>query len=318
MCPESPMLAVVGPTASGKTNLAVGLALALDGEVVSADSMQVYRGMNIATAKPTPDEMHGVPHHLMSFLAPDTAFSVADYVRLGRNCIEDIRTRGHLPVVAGGTGLYVDALVKGIDFSAIPSDENFRRVLEHEVQAGNAAALYRELERVDPESARSIHVNNTGRLVRALEVYHAAGVPLSLLKRRALESGVAYACNYIGITAHDRQVLYQRIDARVDRMMEQGLLEEARRFYAAHPSKTAVQAIGYKELKPYLDGTADLGEAVDSLKRATRCYAKRQLTWFRRNTSIHWLYLEDYLDDQAILSAAMRWIQERDDMHGGR
>ena len=284
-----PVLAVVGPTASGKTALAVELALALDGEVVSADSMQIYRGMDIASAKPTKAEMRGVPHHMMDFLDPETPYSVAAYVQEAAACIRDIAVRGKTVIVAGGTGLYIDSLLSGTAFVETPSDPALRRLLEAQYDAEGGEALLQRLAGVDRETASRLHANDKKRIVRALEVHAQTGLPPAQLAAASHSAPSPYKPVYIGLAFQDRAVLYERIDRRVDAMLRAGLLDEARAFFAKHAA-TAAQAIGYKELKPYLDGRVPLETAVESLKRATRRYAKRQLTWFRRNEAIHWIY----------------------------
>lgn len=287
-----PLLAVVGPTASGKTRLAVSLAKMFGGEVVSADSMQVYRRMDIATAKPDAAEQDGIPHHLIDFVEPDdAAFSVADYARLARKTIAEIAARGRIPVLTGGTGLYIDAVTKNIDYEGARSDPSLRAALEAEVLVRGNEAMLEELRAVDPEIAASLHANNVGRVLRALEVYRLTGVPMSDHQRRALETPELYKLCMLGINYTDRAVLYGRVNRRVDAMLAAGLLEEAdeiAQFYGG----TARQAIGYKELKPYLDGLLPLETCVDNLKQATRHYAKRQLTWFRKDERIQWLYAD--------------------------
>ena len=281
--------AVVGPTASGKTALAVELAKAFHGEVVSADSMQIYREMQIATAKPTPQEMQGIPHHLMDFLPPDQPFSVSDYVTLARKTIREIAARGHLPILCGGTGLYVSSLLEHVQFEPIETDPKRREALYREAEADGGEALYARLCAVDPERAKSIHPHNVVRVVRALEVYETTGKTMSELQRESKPLPSPYDCLMIGLTFRNRQTLYDRIDRRVDGMMEQGLLEEARRVLQNPALKTAANAIGYKELKPYFAGEASLEDCLETMKRESRRYAKRQLTWFRRDPRIHWI-----------------------------
>lgn len=287
---KTKVIAVVGPTASGKTALAIRLAKALGGEVISADSMQIYKGMDIATAKPSLTEQDGVPHHLIDFLDPETPYSVAQYVADASHCIADIVSRGCVPIVAGGTGLYVDSLLGGIDFGFVPDNGEMRRKLKEQLEKQGAASLLEELRQVDPETASLLHENNQGRIIRALEVYYLTGETITEQKRKSREKGSAYDALYIGIDYADREKLYERIDRRVDRMVEAGLLAEAERYLSLGEETTAKQAIGYKELKPYFKGECTLDEALANLKKETRHYAKRQMTWFRRNQDIFRVY----------------------------
>lgn len=301
-----PLLVVVGPTASGKTALSVRLAKALNGEVVSADSMQMYRGMDIGTAKPTRDEMDGVPHHLIDVLEPSETFSVADYAALCRPIIADIADRGKLPILTGGTGLYISAVTDHIQFSPIPSDEALREALRRQAREEGTEALHRMLRECDPESAAAIHPNNLGRVIRAIEVYRLTGVTISEYNRRSRAVPPPYRLCMLGLSSRDRQLLYHRIDRRVDRMVERGLLEEARAVLSRKDlSRTAAQAIGYKELRGWVDGTEDLGPLVERLKQESRNYAKRQLTWLRREKAVRWLMIDDYPDESALFEAAL-------------
>lgn len=277
------VIAVVGATASGKTSLAVELALRLGGEIISADSMQIYKGMFIATAQPTEEEKKGVPHHLISFLEPNETYSVAQFVLDAKKCTDDIISRGKVPVIAGGTGLYIDSLLGGIDFGEVPDNKEMRAKLKARLEEEGAEKLLAELSRIDPETAKNLHINNIGRIMRALEVYYLTGETISQQKRKSREKGTQYEPLYIYIDYKDRQILYDRIEKRVDIMMKNGLLEEAQGFISLGEETTAKQAIGYKELKPYFNGECSLEEALDNLKKETRHYAKRQMTWFRRN-----------------------------------
>lgn len=280
------VIAVVGPTASGKTSLAVSIALAVGGEVVSADSMQIYKGMDIATAKPTTEEQRGVTHHLIDFLDPSETYSVAQYVDDAKKCIADISGRGKVPIIAGGTGLYIDSLLGGIDFSFVPDNGDIRKKLNMRAEKEGSAALLRELSEIDPETASALHENNVGRIIRALEVYYLTGETISEQKRKSREKGSDYDTLYIYIDYLDRQKLYDRIDKRVDMMLDAGLSEEAKKYISLNENTTARQAIGYKELKPYFLGELTLSEAAENLKKETRHYAKRQMTWFRRNNNM--------------------------------
>ena len=280
------VIAVVGPTASGKTSLAVEIAKAVNGEIVSADSMQIYKGMTIATAQPTEEEKQGIPHHLIAFLDPSETYSVVQYAEDAKKAIDDITSRGKIPVVAGGTGMYIDSLLCGIDFGFVPDNSEMREKLEKRLETEGAEKLLQELETIDPETASQLHVNNRGRILRALEVYYLTGETISHQKVKSREKGSDYDVLYIYINYADRQKLYDRIEKRVDIMVNDGLLEEAEKFISLGDETTAKQAIGYKELKPYFNHECSLTEALDNLKKATRHYAKRQMTWFRKNSEL--------------------------------
>lgn len=299
-----PLIAVVGPTASGKTKLAVDLCLAYGGEVVSADSMQIYRGMDIGTAKPTMAERRGVAHHLIDFLSQDQSFSVAQYVQMAKEVIRDIDARGKLPVLAGGTGLYVDSLIKNIAFEETQGDPELRQALLREASEKGNAFLLERLRTIDPELASRLHPNNLLRVVRAIEVYETTGERMSDLQRRAAGHESEYQVCKIGICFQERAALYQRINARVEQMLRDGLIDEARLLYRQGNLSTALQAIGYKELFAYFRGEQTLEDAVEVLKRQTRRYAKRQLTWFRRSKDVHWLERSPDDSDDLILSRA--------------
>ena len=287
-----PVIVVVGATASGKTALAAALAKYYGGEVISADSMQIYQGMDIATAKPTEEEKEGVPHHLMDFLPVTETYSVARFVEDANRIAGEIAARGNVPIVAGGTGLYIDSLIDNIIFEDEPDNGAVRAALRTRREKEGIEALFAELERIDPETAAQLHINNENRVLRALEVYELTGETLSERQRRSRLHGSRFDAVWIGLDYQDRQLLYDRIDRRVDDMLARGLLREAEEYYRLPEAATASQAIGYKELKGYFDGALTLEEATDNLKRATRRYAKRQLTWFRKNERIHWIFLD--------------------------
>ena len=284
-----PVLAVVGPTASGKTALSIALAKALDGEIISADSMQIYKGMDIASAKPTKEERAGIPHHMMGVVSPETPYSVADYVKDAGKAIADVWNRKKCPILVGGTGLYVDSLLSGTRFIPSPTDLELRKELQAQYDALGGEAMLQKLKAFDPESAARLHPNNNKRIIRAFEVYRLTGKTMTEALENSHSEPSRYKPVYIGINFADRAVLYDRINRRVDLMLENGLLDEAKDFFE-HTNATAAQAIGYKELKPYFDGEVTLDEAEERLKQVTRNYAKRQLTWFKRNPEIHWLY----------------------------
>ena len=281
------VLAIVGPTASGKTALGVEMAKLLDGEVVSCDSMQIYEGLDIATAKPTIEEMQGIPHHLIGIIPRTQKFSVADYALLARGKIAEITARGKLPILVGGTGLYADAVLSGMQFEEEPGDPAIRKRLYQRLETEGADVLYAELLTLDPEAAEKIHPNNSVRLVRALEICLRTGDTFTAYKQRNAAHPSPYNAVIFGLD-WEREVLYDRIGRRVDLMLEQGLIEEVRN--ARDPAmQTSAAAIGYKELLPYLDGSAELETCIEDIKRETRRYAKRQMTWFRRNAQIRWL-----------------------------
>ena len=306
------VLAVLGPTASGKTSLGVALAKMLDGEVISCDSMQIYEGLDIATAKPTAEEMQGVPHHLISIIPRTQSFSVADYAQLAHEKILDITSRGKLPIMVGGTGLYADTVLSGMQFEAEEGDPAVRSALSRRLAQEGAEPLYAELLARDPEAAEKIHPNNTVRLIRALEVCIRTGDTFTAYKRRNADHPAPYDSLMIGL-AWDRQVLYDRIDRRVDLMLEMGLLEEVRA--ARDPQmQTSAAAIGYKELLPYLDGEATLSDCIEQVKRESRRYAKRQLTWFRRNAQINWLEMAESDKEREILLKAKKIIAKKGNM----
>ena len=284
------MLAVVGPTATGKTALGVALAEAFEGEVISADSMQIYKGLDVGTAKVAPDETHGIPHHAVDILEPDELFSVADFVTLAGTLEADISARGRLPILVGGTGLYVQSFLYGVRFAAEKTPDGLREQLAAELNEKGPEAMYAELQAVDPEAAAAIHPNNHVRVLRALEHYRATGKKLSAQKADSLPPEKPYRSLILGLDFPERAQLYRRIDLRVDQMMEQNLLNEAKRVWEHRDTyKTAAQAIGYKEFFPYFAGESALAPCVEKLKQASRNYAKRQLTWFRHMDGVVWL-----------------------------
>ena len=302
------VLAVVGPTASGKTWLGVELAKIYGGEVISADSMQIYKGMDIASAKPSEAEKQGIPHHLMGFLDRDVSFSAADYVQLANEKIQDILSRGKLPMIVGGTGLYIDSLLENVKFSEGGSDEAYREELYTFARENGNEALHARLAELDSEAADGIHPNNLVRVVRALEVCHVTGRKFSELKRESRMVESPYNSLIIGLNFDDRQKLYDRIDLRVDEMVKAGLVEEARQLWQESGMKTAANAIGYKELIPYFEGKSELSDCIDLIKQETRHYAKRQLTWFRKNARIEWLFLDRFNKNNEILEKCKKSI----------
>lgn len=287
---KMPVVAVGGPTASGKTAFSVQLAKRLGGEIVCADSMQIYKGLDVGTAKATKEEMQGVPHHLMDFLPPEETFSVADFVEAANREVKAIAARGKLPILVGGTGLYIESLLNGVRFAEQKADPALREKLEREAAALGPEAMHQKLAAVDPNYAATVHPNNVGRVVRALELYYATGKTMSRQRAESLPATPPFDSLVFCLAPADRAQLYRRIDLRADRMLEAGILEEAKLVFENRDRyRTAAQAIGYKEFFPYFEGTAELAACADRLKQASRNYAKRQLTWFRRMKNVVWL-----------------------------
>ena len=307
------IICVAGPTASGKTAFAVELAKAVNGEVVSCDSMQIYKYMDIGTAKPTTDEMSGIPHHMLDVAEPWEDFSVSRYCDMAAPIVDDILARGKTAVIAGGTGLYMDALIRGNSFAPFPST-GCRQKLEALAENSGIEAVLEQLRQVDPESAARLHPSDQKRIIRAMEVYLETGETITAhnLKTQALPS--RYNPVWFGLEDSDRQNLYNRIDSRVTKMLEDGLMEEIRSLLARGiPEKsTAMQAIGYKEFLSAIAGECTIREAADQVRQSSRRYAKRQLTWFRRNGGIHWLTRYPGDTTQEILSKARQILEECD------
>ena len=308
---ENRLICICGPTASGKTALSVALAKQLHTEIISADSMQIYRGMNIGTAKPTAAERQGVPHHLLDICAPGEAFSVARYVELADAAAQDVLSRGMIPIVAGGTGLYMDALIECSTFSGDETDLSVREKYQRMAAEQGNEAVHACLAKVDPEGAERLHPNNLKRVIRALEVYEQTGMTIDAFNRLHKRPAPKYAALKIGICPAERQTLYDRIDRRVDQMLADGLLEETKRLLDSGAlAGTAAQAIGYKELLGYLQGDAPLADCVALLKERSRNYAKRQLTWLKRDDNIHWIYYNNGEELPAILQEATEYLQK--------
>ena len=303
------IICVVGPTASGKTKLAVQLAKAYDGEVVSCDSMQIYKHMDIGTAKPTKEEMEGVAHHLIDMVEPGEDFSAGKYVQLADACVQDILSRGKTAVIAGGTGLYVDSLIAGRSFAPVPQTGR-REALEAQLRETGGEAMLARLRDIDPEAAARLHPADEKRIVRALEVYEETGKTITQHNLETKAVPPRYRPVWIGLDYQDRAALYRRIDLRVENMLSNGLLDEIRALLAlgVSPKTTAMQAIGYKEFFGYLSGACSLDEATALCKQRSRNYAKRQLTWFRRNPDMHWLRMTGAEDFSDVLSAARQNI----------
>ena len=281
----------MGPTAVGKTKLGVRLAKLYNGEVISGDSMQIYKGMDIGTAKIKPEEMEGIPHHMIDIKEPDDSFNVAQFQALVTEKIEDIAKRGKLPIIVGGTGLYIEAVLQGYSFSEAPSDERYRRKLEEKAESEGVEAVHGMLKDIDPENAERIHPNNVRRVIRALEIYHCTGKKMS--SNEVQQTEYLYDATMIGLTM-ERDALYERINYRVDLMVKEGLIEEVEGLYRSGLRDCqSIQAIGYKEIYDYFDGKVNLEQAIENLKQNSRRYAKRQLTWFRNKMKLRWFAMDD-------------------------
>lgn len=291
------VLVIIGPTAVGKTDFSIEMASQFNGEVISGDSMQIYKGMDIGTAKIKPSEMKGIPHHLIDIKDPTESFSVAEFQILVRQKIEEIHARGKLPIIVGGTGLYIQAVLYDYQFSDSEGDPGFRAEMERKVQLGQSEKLYKKLQEIDPIAAEKIHPNNYRRIIRALEIYHLTGKTMTELQK-SQENTLLYNALLIGITM-DRPKLYNRINARVDQMINEGLIEEVEQLYNAgiDSNYQAMKAIGYKEILSYLQGNLTLESAIDLLKKNSRNYAKRQLTWFRNKMDAVWFDITNEGED---------------------
>lgn len=307
-----PLICIVGPTASGKTALSIALAKQLDTEIISSDSMQIYRGMDIGTAKPDEAERDGVVHHMFDVADPGEDFSVARYQEMADACAQSILARGKVPIVCGGTGLYLNALIEGNAFSGDDTTSEIRQRYQAIAQERGVHYLHELLRKVDPESAERIHENNVKRVIRALEVYEQTGMTIGEFNAAHKPPEPRYDAVMLALCPTQRETLYDRINRRVDLMMEQGLLEETERLYRGGLLKgTAAQAIGYKELVPYLTGEDTLEQCIEQLKRASRNYAKRQLTWLRRDSRVTWIYYDCAEDFPEVLHRSTKILTDR-------
>lgn len=306
------ILVIVGPTASGKTRMAVELAQRHNGEVISADSMQIYRTMDIGTAKPTQEEMGGIPHHMIDVADPEEDFSVARYVEMAARCVDDVLARGKLPIVAGGTGLYIDSLLSGRTFAPFSPDSALRGELERELAEKGGQAMLEALAQVDPEAAQRLHPNDHKRIIRALEVYRSTGKTITQHNRETQAIPPRYNALTIGLAFQDRQAMWRRIDQRVDEMVAAGLEDEVRRLLTSgiSPKCTAMQAIGYKEFTQALSGEMTWQEAAEVVKLRSRQYAKRQLTWFGRNPNTRWVRWDDPPEFEQGRRASTEYMEE--------
>lgn len=304
---KRPLVILTGPTAVGKTKASIRLAKAIQGEIISADSMQVYKHMDIGSAKIKPEEMEGVIHHLVDVLEPHEEFHVVRFQEMAKQAMEEIYKRGHIPIVVGGTGFYIQALLYDIDFTEDNGDDAYRKELEAFAKEKGAEPLHEMLEKVDPESAKEIHANNVKRVIRALEYYHLTGEKISIHNQRERAKESPYEFRYF-VLNDERENLYKRIDSRVDQMMAEGLVEEVRALKAKgyYKEMVSMQGLGYKEMFEYLDGEISLEEAVYKIKRDTRHFAKRQITWFKREKDVIWLNKQDYgYDEDKLLQAIL-------------
>ena len=283
------VIVICGPTASGKTALSIELAKKINGEIISSDSMQIYKYMNIGTAKPTQEEMQGIQHYLLDFVEPNQRYSVAEYKKDAENAIEKILSKGKIPIVVGGTGLYVDSLIYGIEYQDIKLDEEYRKELEKRVEAEGLEELYNEAQKIDPQSIEKISRNDKKRILRILEIYKATGKNKTEQEIESRKNGVKYDYKVFAINM-EREKLYERINMRVDIMIENGLIEEVENLLEKYNEfPTAMQGLGYKEVVEYLQGKTSKEEMIEKIKRETRRYAKRQLTWFRKNKQTIWI-----------------------------
>jgi tRNA dimethylallyltransferase len=302
------LLVIIGPTAVGKTKLSIELAKRYNGEIISGDSMQIYRGMDIGTAKIKIEEMEGIPHHLIDIKETDESFSAAEFQQLVRAKISEITSKGKLPIIVGGTGLYIQAVIYDYQFSEAPADEEFRLQLEKRAKEIGNEALHTELTKIDPESARQLHPNNVRRVIRALEIYHCTGKIMSESQMNQ-QPDLLYETALIGLTM-DREKLYERINTRVEMMISEGLLEEVSGLHK-HGVRDcqSIQAIGYKEIYDYLDGKVSFHDAIESLKQNSRRYAKRQLTWFRNKMDVEWFEMTNVSDLSKKITEISQYVE---------
>ncbi len=308
-----PLVVLTGPTAVGKTSLSIGLAKALNAEIISADSMQVYKYMDIGSAKIRPEEMQGVPHHLVDLLDPKEEFHVVRFQQMAKKAMEEIYSRGKIPLLVGGTGFYIQAVTRDIDFSQEGEDSPYRQQLENLARERGAEYLHSQLAQVDPDSAKKIHPNNIKRVIRALEFYEENHYPISLHNQQEQAKESPYNLAYFVLNA-PRSLLYQRIDQRVDQMVEEGLLKEVQQLkdMGCDRSLVSMQGLGYKEILAYLDGEISYDESIRILKRDTRHFAKRQITWFKREREVIWMNKEEYdYDETRILEEMLRICGEK-------
>lgn len=310
---KKPLIVLTGPTAVGKTKLSISLAKAVNGEIISADSMQVYKYMDIGSAKIRPEEMDGVPHYLVDELMPDEEFHIVRFQQMAKDAMEQIYAKGKIPILVGGTGFYIQAITRDIDFTQAEQEDAYRAELEKLAEEKGAEYLHNELKKVDPKAAEEIHMNNVKRVIRALEFFHQNGTPISQHNQEQKEQTTPYNLAYFVLNA-PRDLLYERIEKRIDEMIDEGLIEEVLKLKAMGYQRgmVSMQGLGYKEILTYLDGEWPLEEAVRVLKRDTRHFAKRQLTWFRREQDVTWVNKDEFeYDDLQILAYMLGICRER-------
>lgn len=303
-----PIISIVGPTASGKTDLSINLALKLDTEIISADSMQIYKEFNILSAKPEKEKLSLVKHHLIDFLSVSEEFSVSKFINLSEKYINEIHSQGKIPILVGGTGLYVDSLLKGLKFESKKSSENSEVIKSLDNLSGEE--LFKILEKIDPVSSEKIHINNVKRLKRAIEFFYQEGYPISCQVENSKKIISPYNVCRIGLNFESRDILYDRINKRIDEMFESGIEEEVKLISKLKLSKTSSMAIGYKEVLPYVLGNCSKEEAKEELKKATRRYAKRQLTWFKKNLDINWIYVDKCTDTSEVIEKSFEIVDK--------
>ena len=302
------IISIVGPTASGKTDLSINLALKLDTEIISADSMQIYKEFNILSAKPEKEKLSLVKHHLIDFLSVSEEFSVSKFINLSEKYINEIYSQGKIPILVGGTGLYVDSLLKGLKFESKKNTENSEAIKSLDNLSGEE--LFKILEKIDPVSSEKIHINNVKRLKRAIEFFYQEGYPISCQVENSKKIISPYKVCRIGLNFESRDILYDRINKRVDEMFERGIEEEVKLISKLKLSKTSSMAIGYKEVLPYVLGNCSKEEAKEELKKATRRYAKRQLTWFKKNPDINWIYVDKCTDTSEVIEKSFEIVDK--------
>lgn len=309
---EKPLIVIVGPTAVGKTDISIKVAKALDCEIISADSMQIYKYMDIGTAKPTLQEREGVPHHLMDFLDPADDFSVVQFQSLALEIIEKIHQKGKIPMVVGGTGLYVNSLVYPMNFTEAQEDPDFRQHMQEQADVLGKEFLYTTLAKIDPETAKRLHPNDVRRIIRALEIHHLTGKTMSHYRQDFERAKAPYNLVMIGLTM-DRQKLYKRIEARIDKMVKNGLLDEVKGLldHGYSVNMTSMQGLGYKEMAIFIHGKASFNQAVEILKRNTRRFAKRQITWFKRDKRILWIDVESFASKELLANWIITHIKKK-------
>lgn len=309
---KKPLIILTGPTAVGKTALSIALAKKINGEMISADSMQVYRGMDVGTAKIMPDEMEGIPHHLIDVLDPKDSFDVVTFQTMAKKALDEIYAKGKIPIVVGGTGFYIQALLYDIDFSENDGDDAYRKELTELLEKNGADYLYEMLRKVDPASCEIIHKNNHKRVIRALEFYHQTGQPISEHNEEQSQRNSPYNFLYF-VLNDDRQKLYDRIELRIDKMVDDGLLDEVKQLKenGCKRGMVSMEGLGYKEILDYLDGKCTLEDALYILKRDTRHFAKRQITWFKREKEVIWLNRPEFQSEEDILNTMIDKMKER-------